>query len=255
MSSGGKQFTFQKMASNFKELIIKMDEERKKATDFIPDKCSTSANTEPVIVSRAKFEEQKQKYRELAEKEEIKSGKKRSAEQLPHETQVKSKRKKPTRHREQPDRIPTVVTPEDLVGKKTTHYCVGEDQEMDWFEGTVVGMHGGNGKNPDFLIRYAGFEELFLFSYCEFEEGNVKLVPLTAEDLVGKRISQRFEDEKHRQSWRESGKVLSISHGSDKENPEFIVEFDYEVDADEGSDSEEDICTDSEVCSFNLFED
>ena len=257
MSTGGKQFTAEMMASNLKLIIAKMDKERESViSEIMPDNCSTGATeSEPRIISREKLEEQKKKYKKLAEKEEIKSGKKRSAENLPHEThQVKAKRKRQARQTEQIDSVPTIVTPEDLVGKKVTHYCVGEDGQLDWFEGTVIGIHGGNRNSPDFLIRYVGFEELFLFSYCEFKEGKLKLVSLVADDVVGKRISQRFEDEKHKQSWWENGKVLSISGGS-KDNPEFIVEFDYEVDVDEGSDSDEDICTDSEVCSFNLFED
>lgn len=110
------------------------------------------------------------------------------------------------------------------------------------------------GKNTtDFLIKYVGFDEFYIFSYHEFEEGKIELVALTAEDLVGKRISQRFEDERHKQCWWENGKVLSVVADSTKENPEFIVEFDFEID--EENDEEDDICIDREICSFNLFED
>ena len=122
MSTDGKQFTAEMMASNLKRIIAKMDEERKSVTsEIMPDNCSTGATeSEPRIISREKLEEQKKKIQKnWLRKKKIKSGKKRSAENLPHEThQVKAKRKRQARQTEQIDSVPTIVTPEDFSRKK-----------------------------------------------------------------------------------------------------------------------------------------
>ena len=69
---------------------------------------------------------------------------------------------------------------------------------------------------------------------------------------MGKKISQRFEDEAQNHSWWENGRVLQIVEGSDDTNPEFVIEFDSQPELDG---TEDEASTESEVCIFNLFED
>ena len=67
MSTDGKQFTAEMMASNLKRIIAKMDEERESVTsEIMPDNCSTGATeSEPRIISRDKLEEQKKKIQKI----------------------------------------------------------------------------------------------------------------------------------------------------------------------------------------------
>lgn len=101
---------------------------------------------------------------------------------------------------------------------------------------------------------------LCLFSYHELKEGKVKLVAVTVDDFLGKKVSQRFEDKAQQHSWWEEGRVLNVVQQSDTNNPEFVVEFDcqeeLQIDENTAEDvSAEDISADCEVCSFCLFED
>ncbi|CAB4040036.1 Hypothetical predicted protein [Paramuricea clavata] len=90
----------------------------------------------------------------------------------------------------------------------------------------VINISETNNKDPDLYIRYDGYDSLYIFSYHDFKDGNVKLIPVSEEDFLGKRISQRFEDEAQNHSWWENGRVLQIVEGSDDTNPEFVIEFD-----------------------------
>ena len=44
------------------------------------------------------------------------------------------------------------AVPDDLIGK-VIHYCYGHDGKPGWSEGIVIGTHGKNSKEPDYLIR------------------------------------------------------------------------------------------------------
>ena len=75
------------------------------------------------------------------------------------------------------------------------------------------------------------------------------------EDFVGKKIAQRFTDESRHDSWWECGRVLSVNEDSDKENPEFVIEYEVFADACEGEGEGQGQGTDEdpEICTFNLF--
>ena len=124
---------------------------------------------------------------------------------------------------------------------------------LDWFEGVVVDINETNNNDPDLYIRYDGYDSLYLFSYHEFKDGDVKLIPVSVEDFLGKRISQRFEDEAQKNSWWENGRVISMIDDSDELNPEFVVEFDCVLELDH--EDEDEAVIECEVCTFNLFED
>ena len=96
---------------------------------------------------------------------------------------------------------------------------------LDWVEGVVVDINETNNNNPDLYIRYDGYDSLYLFSYHEFKDGDVKLIPVSVEDFLGKRMAQRFEDEAQKHSWWENGRVINMII-CDEQNPEFVIEFD-----------------------------
>ena len=86
------------------------------------------------------------------------------------------------------------MVPVDLVGKRFFHHCF-ENDDADWFEGVVMDISETNNQDPDLYIRYDGYDSLYIFSYHDFRDGNVKLIQVSEEDFLGKKISQRFEDE------------------------------------------------------------
>ena len=84
---------------------------------------------------------------DMAEKEKSKAGQKRKANQ---EATHNNKRSKTSGDDQ---RVPTIVVPDDLIGKKVTHHCYGDDGDCSWFDETVIGTHGKNVKEPDYLTR------------------------------------------------------------------------------------------------------
>ena len=120
-------------------------------------------------------------------------------------------------------------------------------------EGVVIDINDTNAEDPDLCIHYDGYDSLYLFWYHEFKDGDVKLIPVTMEDFLRRKILQRFEEEQ-KHSWWENGEVLCIVEGSDINNPEFVIEFDCQPKlGDDNDDDKENI--ECEVCTFNLFED
>ena len=78
----------------------------------------------------------------------------------------------------------------------------------------------------------------------------MKLLSPTVEDFLGKRISQRFEDNNHESSWWENGRVLNATNTNEKEM-EFVVEFDGQED----EEISDDIAVECELCVFDLLEE
>ena len=78
------------------------------------------------------------------------------------------------------ENIPTIVVPVDLVGKRVSQHCF-ENDESDWFEGVVIDINETNNEDPDLFIRYDGYDSLYVFSYHDFIDGNVKLIAVSEE--------------------------------------------------------------------------
>jgi hypothetical protein len=245
MSSEGNAFSSQVLVSNLKEIIRQSMEDSKKVTE--PENPQVTRVGQKLI-SREKMLEQKELYKQRASKEVEKAGGKRKGDGPTTNDKRSAKRKKDG---QQNENVPTIVVPVDLVGKRISHHCF-ENDEADWFEGVVIDISETNNQDPDLYIRYDGYDSLYIFSYHDFKDGNVKLIPVSEEDFLGKKISQRFEDEAQNHSWWENGRVLQIVEGSDDTNPEFVIEFDSQSELDG---TEDEASTESEVCIFNLFED
>lgn len=60
------------------------------------------------------------------------------------------------------------ILPEKLIGKVSRH-CAGDDGEASWFRGAVLAIKvGKTQRNPEFVIRYNGYDEPFLFFFYRF---------------------------------------------------------------------------------------
>ena len=246
MSSNGKIFNCEILINNLKEIIRQSNEDSIKVNELENPQISRIGEK---LVSPEIILQQKEKYKAMARKEEEKAGGKRKGDDQNSGKRRTLKKK----DGQENDRLPTIVVPVDLVGKCVTHHCFDNDEsELDWFEGIVVGINEMNSNDPDLYIRYNGYDSVYLFSYHEFKDGNVKLLPVTVQDFLGKKISQRFEDEAQKHSWWENGKVISVVNDNDKINPEFVIEFDCQPGLDDEDDEPSVEC---EVCTFNLFED
>ena len=247
MSSDGKAFSSEMLAHNLKEIIRQSIEDTKKVTE--PENPQAAQIGEKLIPLEEMLK-QKEKYKELASKEEEKAGRKRKGDNQTSSNKRCGKRKKDGLPN---GNIPTIVVPVDLVGKRVSHHCLDNNDALDWFEGVVVDINETNNNDPDLYIIYDGYGSLYLFSYHEFKDGDVKLIPVSIEDFLGKRVSQRFEDEAQKHSWWENGRVISMIDDSDELNPEFVIEFDCVTELDH--EDEDESAIECEVCTFNLFED
>lgn len=216
MSMDSKTFTTDMMVNNLKEIIRYSIEEVRKVSE--PENRQVAGIGEKLIPPE-KMWQQMEKYEDMASKEEERAGKRRGENQ----NSTDNRSAKRTKDNLNNENIPTIVVPLDLVGKRVTHHCLGND-ELDWFEGTVIDISETN-KDLDFYIRYDGYDSVYLFSYHEFKDGDVKLLPVTVDDFLGKKISQKFEDEGQKHGWWENGRVINIVEGSDEKNPEFTIEF------------------------------
>lgn len=243
MSTNGKQFTVQELKANLQKIIAQSELENQTCCNIVMERDGEVAKG-PVL---AEYRDIAKKHMEAQQNQGTGNQKKRKREG------TVSKDKRPKRVSLNASDLPIIILPEELVGKKVSHHCVGDDGKTSWFRGTVLAMQTGKSqRNPDFVVRYDGYDEPYLFSFDDFKHGIVVLVSVSTVDFVGKKISQRFEDEHNHESWWETGHVLCVVQGSDERNPEF--EYEDSEDADEVVEDDE-VTVGPEICTFNLFED
>ena len=142
MSVGGRQFNSEKMINNLKELIAKSEEERRQL------KTSPSDSTGRIavgirLVSKENLEQEKMKFKDKAKKEEQKDKNKKVGGESTSKKKEKSQKKQIRRKESRSETIPSILVPDDLIGKKVLHYCVGDDDELEWYEGIVGDVNGG----------------------------------------------------------------------------------------------------------------
>ena len=116
-----------------------------------------------------------------------------------------------------------------------------EESAVEWYNGTVVVMQG-IGRNPNFVIRYDGFDRAtWKFKLMKhFELGVLELIPVKAEDFVGVWILHRLDIGDGCEEWFR-GKVLGVvPDRSDPKNPDFSVEYFYDTDNEEVTDVNDD---------------
>lgn len=253
MSAKGRKFNSERLCENLCTILKKAREEQEQEDPGpVPPLF-------PAVIAPNVLEQQKKLYRDEAEKQ----GRKTQAKRKDNFDTSQAGRKR----RRTDDRIevPVVHVPEDLVGKRVTHLCISdEDVDEDsegssgWYEGCVLSLCG-RGKNPLFQIRYDGYDDIWTFRLMKhLQDGVLKLIPLTKEDLVGADILHRLKVGTSEEWFK--GKVLGMVAGSDSNNPEFSVEYEEEYREDDEEEEEiefdeEEEGRNSHVEDYPLIED
>ena len=111
------------------------------------------------------------------------------------------------------DSIPTVTSPEDLIGKRIKHQSEMEDETLKWYWGTILFKQKGK-KNPVFQIKYDGHKKVYHLKDImdDYENDDLKLVPITPDDLIDKTISHLYADEQNgTDTWCFSARCFFLS--------------------------------------------
>ena len=130
-------------------------------------------------------------------------------------------------------KVPVISSSGELVGKLFDHFCFLEDEDAErWHRGVVLTMFA----RKKFLVRYNDCpDELYSqLLFVELKAGNVRLVELKGEDLIGASIRHMFEDDESGENLWWNAEVVDLDPDSDPENPNFFVMYDENGEAEEG---------------------
>ena len=118
-------------------------------------------------------------------------------------------------------KVPVISSSGELVGKLIDHFCFLEDEDVEsWHRGVVLKMFS----RKKFLVRYNDCPDE-LYSQLLFEElkaGNVRVVELKGEDLIGASICHMFKDDETGENIWWNAEVVDLDPDSDPENPNFL---------------------------------
>lgn len=121
-------------------------------------------------------------------------------------------------------RLPSIEMPEQLLGKRVNHLYVERGSDR-WFNGTVLDIR----KTKDsylFRIKYDGYRKMYwLPLWTEYQENRLKLLPVGAKDLVGKKIEHMFISSEDGGVCWWPGRVVSFN-GTDG----FLIDYEEEED-------------------------
>ena len=226
-----------KGVSNSPEILIKnllriiKETERDKELLTERDQISETDTSKVFILEKSKFLVEKDRLLKKASedpRETAKGKKKQSKKRI-------SLRKETS---EIPVRSPVISCAEDLIGKRVCQRFVDEDGER-WYKGTVI--NGGIGRNPMFTILYDDDPNLYKYKLMEdFEIGDLELLTLSKEDLVGKEILHLYTDGDNDECWYKAAVDDVDEESEDSANPDFFVK--YEVDGDYSDEDEYYLC-------------
>ncbi|MBN3295914.1 SPIN1 protein, partial [Amia calva] len=124
-------------------------------------------------------------------------------------------------------KLPKVTHPDQLLGKRVKH-GIEENEKKNWYKGTVIAMRE-EGRGQTFKLKYDECQMTWWFDlWKDFQQDNVKLLPLTAHNLLGKKVEHMFvSSEDGAETWW-PGRVLRCT---DDRNS-FVIEYeDEEVDS------------------------
>ena len=99
-----------------------------------------------------------------------------------------------------------------------------EDETLKWYWGTILFKRKGK-KNPVFQIKYDGHKKVYHLKDImdDYENDDLKLVPITPDDLIDKTISHLYTDEQNgTDTWWKATVVDIDEDQDDPENPEFF---------------------------------
>ena len=130
-------------------------------------------------------------------------------------------------------KVPVISSSGELVWKLIDHFCFLEDEDVEsWHRGFVLKTFG----RKKFLVRYNDCPDEIhpqpLFE--EFKAGNVRIVELKEDDLIGASIRHMFEDDETGENIWWNAEVVDLDPDSDPENPKFFVLYDENGEAEEG---------------------
>ena len=136
-------------------------------------------------------------------------------------------------------KVPVIFPSGELVENLIDHFCFLEDEDVEsWHRGVVLKTFG----RKKFLVRYNDYPDE-LYSQPLFEElkpGNVRLLELNGEDLIGASIRHMFENDETGENIWWNAEIVGLNPDSDPENPKFIVMYDENGEAEEGQQEKQD---------------
>ena len=91
--------------------------------------------------------------------------------------------------------IALVTSPEDLIGKRIRHQFELKNGDTKWYWGTIISKDK-NKKNPVFEIKYDRHKKIYHLKdmMTDYQNEDLKLVPITPDDLIGKTIFHLHTD-------------------------------------------------------------
>ena len=215
LSSGGKKLDVPTLIDNLQKVVD--------GQSAVPA-ADTPTEVSVTILSCDVLQAAKEKFRGLIEKQEAR-GRVASGS---------------TRRRDRQPQVQTgtssVEEPEDLVGKRIEHlFQVGRGKK--WYKGTVVGVKVGDSDGDDayfFNIKYDGEKRVCEYDLLtDFENGELRIIPLDANWLVGHRIEHQFKSEDDGQLYWYTGQVISF----DESSQQHTIQYDWDDDDDDDDDT------------------
>jgi hypothetical protein len=218
--SQGKYLSAEKLSANLKCVIRNGEEARPIASNEV----STTSNP----ISSVCLQEEKVKFQKLAEAERQKRS--------------KSTKRQKTAGGSASTVVPETPDPEDLIGKRVQHLLDEPDGSTKWYCGIVTGLKVRRGKYMYSLV-YDGESETYNFPLLDdMENGELRIVPLDSEFIVGRRVDHRFRREDDGEVIWYTGKVSSYDVATNL----CTIIYDYEIDDDDDCIDDDDDCIDED---------
>ena len=222
LTSGGKAFSVEQMMQNLLKIIKTANEDRdgiqRDDEPFVDSSKVLVLDKERFLIEKDKLflkasNPTKYKASNPTKRKESKKRKKN----VPAETGKKRKLNK-----EAEIHVPVVSCAEDLIGKRICHRFENENGEERWYYGSV--LSGGPGSNPYFKIFYDDSDEIVKYRLMEdWKNNDLRLVPLTEDDLCDTTILHLYSDEISEKDCWYKAKVEGIDvESDDMENPDFL---------------------------------
>ena len=127
-----------------------------------------------------------------------------------------------------------------------------EESQEEWWKATIE-ERMTRARNAKFAIYYDGFDEKYECQFSEYRKGDIRLIPVSAVDLVGKKVEILLECGDSGEVWT----LCSVISVKEKlaDCLEFIVEIDRENGVREESESDDESLDDSQdIFSFPLID-
>ena len=195
------------------------------------DQISETDTSKVFILEKNKF---------LAEKDRLLKKASEDPRGTPKGKQGQPKKKTTRKEMYSSSRTPVISCAEDLIGKRVCQRFVDCDGER-WYNGTVV--NGGIGRNPMYTIIYDDDPNLYKFKLMEdFEIGDLELLVLSKEDLVGKEILHLYSDGDNDECWYKAAVDDVDEESRDIENPDFFVKYSDAVEGNFNDDDDYYLC-------------